>query len=80
MESLLLRKILSPHDDVTGSNEGQALIRAVSTLLANEKLPVFRIGAEIARPWVVDSDRGDRGRSDGGRGGCDSRGAGRKSD
>ena len=69
MESLLLRKILSPHDDVTGSKEGQALIRAVSTLLANEKLPIFRVGAEIARPWVVDSDRGGRGRSDGGRGG-----------
>ena len=80
MESLLLRKILSPHDDITGSKEGQALIQGVSTLLANEKPPEFPVGAKIARSCAIDSDptragRGGRGRSSGERGGSDSRGS-----
>ena len=82
MESLLLRKILSPHDDITGSKEGQALIQGVSTLLANERTSGFSVCSKIARPRVNDSDpgRGISVRRGGGRGGIDSRGGGRKTD
>jgi HrpA-like RNA helicase len=36
MESMLLRKIVTPEEDITGSSEGIALIHAVSTLLERE--------------------------------------------
>jgi HrpA-like RNA helicase len=82
MESLLLRKILAPQDDVTGSKEAQALIQGVSTLLANEKPPELPVGATSARPSAVgyySPGTGLRGsgRSGGGRGDRYSRGGGR---
>ena len=73
MESLLLKKIISPQEDVTGSKEGQALIQAVSTLLANEKPAALPggIGAEFGRPLNGNNDnrempRGGRGRGQSG--------------
>jgi HrpA-like RNA helicase len=89
MESLLLKKIISPQEDVTGSKEGQALIQAVSTLLANEKPAALPDGAEIVRPYKANNQyetqnggrgrgrgRGDGSGRSGGRGG---RGRGRSS-
>ena len=38
MESMLLKKIVSPEEDVTGSPEGMAVIQAVGTLLEQQKL------------------------------------------
>eukprot|EP00957_Ditylum_brightwellii_P009525 718855-Ditylum_brightwellii.AAC.1 len=52
MESMLLRKIVSPDDDVTNSPEGKALIYAVSSLLEKETKEIpDRSAADIVRPW-----------------------------
>ena len=82
METMLLRKIIAPEDDITETSDGKALIEAVSILLAKEvgagTLNVIgepdRSAAEIVRPWTGDPDegrnrgRGGRGRGRGGRG------------
>jgi HrpA-like RNA helicase len=68
MESLLLRKILSPQDDVTGSKEGQALIQAISMLLATETPNALPDRAEIVRPWNGSTQPGRAGGLDGRRG------------
>ena len=53
METLLLKKIVSPDLDVTGSLEGKALIEAVSTLVEKEvKEAPDRAAAEIVKPWT----------------------------
>jgi len=41
MENMLLKKIVSPEEDVTGSPEGRALIQAVGTLLDQQKLEII---------------------------------------
>jgi len=77
MENLLLKKIVSPDEDVTGSPEGRALIKAVSVLLETETNKANAIrndGAEIVRPWYGNSDNDDRSR---GRGQGRGRGRGR---
>ena len=58
MESMLLRKIVSPGEDQESSVSADALIKAVGTLLQSEKATVQRNpeagrndGAEIVRPW-----------------------------
>ena len=85
METMLLRKIISPEDDITESEEGKALIQAVSALLAKEvgwAVEPDRSAAEIVRPWLGNSEedgrrgRGGRGRGGRGRGGRSSRGRG----
>ena len=89
MESILLKKIVSPEEDVTGTPEGRALIQSISALFEREakdaKVP-DRSGAEIVRPWTGSVEgnqenrrgrgngRGNRGRGDGGRGRGFSRG------
>ena len=93
METMLLRKIIAPEDDITESSEGKALIEAVSVLLAKEVGTSNIIGepdrsaAEIVRPWTGDPDEGGyrgrggrgRGRGRGGRGrGRGGRGGGRR--
>jgi HrpA-like RNA helicase len=93
MESMLLKKIVSPEEDITGSDEAKGLIQAVSALFAHEinTLPELT-GAEIVRPWKgeqgnekqsTDSRRNGGGRSSsrGGRGarGRSGRGYGRGS-
>jgi len=79
MESMLLKKIVSPAEDITGSDEAKALIQAVSTLFASEINTVpEQTGADIVRPWTgtPDDDRqgGNMRRNGGGRGGRGSRG------
>ena len=70
MESLLLKKIVSPEIDVTGSSEGRALIKAVSKLIEKEVKEIpDRSGAEIVKPWVNEnisqgSRFGNRNRND----------------
>ena len=50
MESLLLKKIVSPNIDVTGSPEGKALIQAISTLVQKETKEVpDRNGADLVK-------------------------------
>jgi HrpA-like RNA helicase len=78
MESMLLRKIVSPEDDVTGSPTGQALIQSISTLLRRDtaEKAARTDGAEIVTPWRGGGDQrnnnrrggGGRGRGRGGRG------------
>jgi hypothetical protein len=52
MESMLLRKIVSPEEDITGSNEAKGLIQAVSALFAQEVTTLPELtGAEVVRPW-----------------------------
>ena len=79
METMLLRKIIAPEDDITESSEGKGLIEAVSVLLAKEvgsaNLP-DRSAAEIVRPWMGDAD-GGRSSGRGGRGGRGRGGRGR---
>lgn len=76
MESLLLRKILSPEDDVTGSKEGQALIQAVSMLLATETPSALPDGSDIVRPWYGNMETGRTSGRTSGRGGRSGRGRG----
>lgn len=81
MENLLLKKIVSPDEDVTGSSEARGLIQAVSVLLeteTNKSNTVKNDGSEIVRPRNGNSDNDDRsgGRS-GGRGRGRGRGGGR---
>lgn len=73
MESMLLKKIVEPTKDITGSDESKALIQAVSTLFASEvNVPRELSGADIVRPWtgVPEEERrgGNRRRNNGGRG------------
>ena len=64
MEMLLLKKIVSPEVDVTGSAEGKALIEAISTLVQKEKNDVpDRSGAEIVKPWDNNKNEGSRNRT-----------------
>ena len=62
MENMLLKKIVSPEDDVTGSPEGKALIQAVSALLEKEVREVpDRSAADIVKPWIgQNGDQGNR--------------------
>lgn len=52
MESMLLKKIVSPKEDITGSDTAKGLIQAVSALFAQEisTLPGLT-GADIVRQW-----------------------------
>jgi HrpA-like RNA helicase len=72
MESMLLKKIVSPAEDITGSDEAKALIQAVSTLFACEVNSVpEQSGADIVRPWTGNPENDRRGndrKSNGGRG------------
>lgn len=84
MESMLLRKIVSPEDDVTSSPTGQALIQSISALLRRETddKAIRTDGAEIVRPWRGDEDQRNSNRRGGagrgrGRGGRGRRGGGR---
>ena len=62
MESILLKKIVSPEDDITGSPEGKALLQSISVLFAQETLEKQKLkeqaaaaeesGANIVRPWT----------------------------
>lgn len=91
-ETMLLRKIISPEDDVTESPEGKALIQSISELLQREEpIAPRNDGAEIVRPYrgpeegnssMQNGQRGGRGggrqRGGGGRGrGGRGRGRGR---
>jgi HrpA-like RNA helicase len=63
MENLLLRKIVSPQDDVTNSAEGKALIQSISTLFERErtteqKMP-GRSGGEFLRPYEMNDHIND---------------------
>ena len=61
---LLLKKIVSPDVDVTGSAEGKALIEAISTLVQKEKNEIpDRSGAEIVKPWNNGENQDPRNRS-----------------
>ena len=80
MENMLLKKILSPTEDVTGSDEGKALIQAVSALFSREikSVPEWT-GAEIVRPWTgtpQNERQGRERRRNGGRGASRGRGRG----
>ncbi|CAJ1935709.1 unnamed protein product [Cylindrotheca closterium] len=89
MERILLRKILSPEEDVVGTEDGKALISSISLLFqreAEEKASIpDRSGGEIVRPWTGSDDnernRGsasnDRSGARGGRGGNGRRQGGR---
>eukprot|EP00978_Attheya_sp_CCMP212_P018599 scaffold51117_cov43-Attheya_sp.AAC.3 len=65
METMLLKKIVSPDQEVTGSPEGRALIQAISALLEKEvnqtQFP-DRSGAEIVKPWTTGEQGGGGGR------------------
>jgi len=66
MESMLLRKIVDPEEDVTSTPEARALIEAISTLLERERVDQRgdagrNDGADIVRPWKSD-ERGQKGR------------------
>lgn len=75
MEMLLLKKIVSPDVDVTGSAEGKALIEAISTLVQKEKNDVpDRSAADIVKPWNSSTNEGSRNNERGGRGGRGDRG------
>jgi HrpA-like RNA helicase len=88
MERILLRKIVSPHEDVFGSEEGKALIQSISMLFEQEtqkEATSDRGGGEIVRPWTgpeggeANSNQGGRGngqRGGGGRGRGRGRGRG----
>lgn len=79
MERILLRKILSPEEDIVGSDEGKALINSISILFQREteekaSIP-DRSGGEIVRPW---SGRQENGSTSGDTGGqTANRGGGR---
>lgn len=83
MEALLLRKIVSPEDDIVSTPEATALIQSISTLLYHENEAKLRDastndGAEIVRPWHWNEGSGNGGgRSRSGRGGGRGRGSGR---
>lgn len=92
MESMLLKKILDPEDDVTLTPEAKALIKSISILLEREMVDQKgdagrNDGAEIVRPWngSAESEKQGRGRSrgrgrgraNGGRGKSQGRGRGR---
>lgn len=84
MENMLLRKIISPDDDVISTPESKALIQAVSTLLCHEKgtkPPDSSIndGAAIVRPWMGNAGGENRSRARGrsGRGSGRGRGHGK---
>jgi HrpA-like RNA helicase len=56
MESMLLRKIVTPEDDVFSTTEAKAVISSVSSILRHEtkiqRGDAARVdGAEIVRPW-----------------------------
>jgi len=85
MENMLLKKIVSPEEDVTGSPEGRALIQAVGTLLDQQKLDFFGSSESVcpkneqppvqtngnSRPANRENNRRQNGPSvGGGRGGC----------
>jgi HrpA-like RNA helicase len=89
MESMLLRKIVAPDDDVSSTTEAKAVIESISTLLQHERRVKLgdaarTDGAEIVHPWNG-SDHGAHGgrgrpRGGGGRGrqsGVRGRGQGR---
>ena len=85
MENMLLRKIISPEDDVMSTPEGTALIQAVTTLLYNEKEaklpdPYRNDGAAIVRPWTGNAgdENGNRSRGRGRSGRGMGRGRGRE--
>ena len=76
MERILLRKIVAPEEDVTGSPEGKALVHSINILIERETNNINqavpdRSGGEIVRPWTGEANnrhqqqRGGRG----GRGG-----------
>lgn len=80
METVLLKKILSPEEDITGSKEGKALIQAVSALLEKESArPDDHSGADIVRPWIADSNQGGRSGRRSQQGGRGQSGRGRNS-
>merc|ERR1711957_149896 len=66
MESLLLKKIVSPNIDVTGSPEGKALIQAISTLVQKEtkELPNEESSFDVGKSHIgsVSNGLGNQGR------------------
>jgi HrpA-like RNA helicase len=78
MEAILLRKIVSPDDDVTGSPTGKALIQSISTLLRLDKADsqVRTDGSEIVRPWRGSDDQHNNNGNNNPRGGRGGRGRG----
>ena len=53
MESMLLKKIVSPTEDITGTNEAKALIQAVNMLFVSEiNVVPEQTVADIVRPWT----------------------------
>ena len=61
---LLLKKIVSPEVDVTGSTEGKDLIEATSTPVQKEKNDVPDLsGAERVKSWNSNEKEGSRNRT-----------------
>jgi HrpA-like RNA helicase len=84
MERILLRKILSPEEDVVGSKEGKALISSISILFQRETEKALipdSSGGEIVPPWTgsdgKETTTGTGGQDSNGRGGRGGRGRGR---
>ncbi|KAL3944482.1 MAG: hypothetical protein SGBAC_001459 [Bacillariaceae sp.] len=81
MERILLKKIVSPEEDVVGTEDSKALIRSISLLFEREteekaSIP-DRSGGEIVRPWTGNGDNeGSSNNRRGGRGGRGGRGRG----
>lgn len=68
VECMLLKKIVSPEEDITGSVEAKGLIQAVSAIVSQEII-TLPDGADIIRPWTVAPDgysRSPRWRNSGG--------------
>ena len=89
MERILLRKIVSPQEDVFGSDEGKALIQSISMLFERETQSIQeqqnqpdRSAGEIVRPYTgpedgsasTNTNHGYQGRGGGRRGGGRGRG------
>ena len=84
MESMLLRKIISPDDDVISTPESKALVQGISLLLYHEKEAKLRDnsrkeGTDIDRPWCGNGADGKPSRSRGQSGRGRGRGRGRGS-
>jgi HrpA-like RNA helicase len=83
MESILLKKIVAPEEDVTGTPEGKALLQSISTLFEEEtkarKVPDQSVG-ETVRPFAFDDNNGNNGGRGGRGGGRGGRGGGRGRD
>ena len=64
MERILLKKIVSPEEDVAGSEEGKALIQSISILFQRESEinanRPDRSGGEIVRPWTGSDEANNR--------------------